>query len=400
VRDAGPVHLVPIGGSPSRATAGPCFEERSTRMKKFLILAMVGALVVGACSSAGSGASAGASAAPSAAAGAGGLVGIAMPTKSSARWIADGDNLVKSLTELGYTTDLQYAEDDIPTQLNQVENMITKGAKVLVIAAIDGTTLTDTLQKAADAGIKVFAYDRLIRNSPNVDYYAAFDNFDVGVAQAGSIVDSLDLNNAAGPFNIELFAGSPDDNNAGFFFNGAMSILQPLIDSGKLVVQSKETKFPEQVGTLRWDGATAQARMDTILATHYTDKRVDAVLSPYDGISRGIIASLKQVGYYTADKPAPVVTGQDAELPSVKSILAGEQTSTVFKDTRTLAAQVAKMVDQFHKGQTVEVNDTETYENGVKTVPSYLLPVVSVTKDNVVKELVDTGYYTQAEVDN
>jgi putative multiple sugar transport system substrate-binding protein len=364
-------------------------------MKRFLTLAIAGLFVVGACSSTGGGASAGSSAA----AGAGGLVGIAMPTKSSARWIADGDNLVKSLTELGYTTDLQYAEDDIPTQVSQVENMITKGAKVLVIAAIDGTTLTDTLQKAADAGIKVFAYDRLIRNSPNVDYYAAFDNFDVGVAQAGSIVDSLDLNNAAGPFNIELFAGSPDDNNAGFFFNGAMSILQPLIDSGKLVVKSGETKFPEQVGTLRWDGATAQARMDNILATHYTDEDVDAVLSPYDGISRGIIASLKQVGYYTAEKPGPVVTGQDAELPSVKSILAGEQTSTVFKDTRTLAAQVAKMVDQFLKGEEVEVNDTETYENGVKTVPSYLLPVVSVTKDNVVKELVDTGYYTQAEID-
>jgi putative multiple sugar transport system substrate-binding protein len=329
---------------------------------------------------------------------AGGLVGIAMPTKSSARWIADGDNLVKSLQAAGYETDLQYAEDDIPTQLNQVENMITKGAKALVIAAIDGTTLADTLQKAADAGIKVFAYDRLIRESPNVDYYAAFDNFDVGVAQAGSIVDSLDLNNAAGPFNIELFAGSPDDNNAGFFFNGAMSVLQPFIDSGKLVVQSGETKFPEQVGTLRWSGDAAQARMDNILASKYADGRVDAVLSPYDGISRGIIASLKQVGYYTADKPGPVVTGQDAELPSVKSILAGEQTSTVFKDTRVLAAKVAEMVAQFLGGQTVDVNDTTTYDNGVKVVPSYLLPVTSVTKDNVTQELVDTGYYTAEEV--
>jgi putative multiple sugar transport system substrate-binding protein len=376
-------------------------EERSVPMKKLLSFAVAGVLALAACSTptttpAGS-VPAGSGPAGSAATGAGGLVGIAMPTKSSARWIADGDNLVKSLKELGYQTDLQYAEDDIPTQVSQVENMITKGAKVLVIAAIDGTTLTDTLKKAADAGIKVFAYDRLIRNSPNVDYYAAFDNFDVGVAQAGSIVDSLKLATASGPFNIELFAGSPDDNNAGFFFNGAMSILQPLIDSGKLVVQSKETKFPEQVGTLRWDGATAQARMDNILATHYADKEVHAVLSPYDGISRGIIASLKQVGYYGA-KPAPVVTGQDAELPSVKSILAGEQTSTVFKDTRTLAAQVAKMVDQFLKGQTVEVNDTKTYENGVKTVPSFLLPVVSVTKDNVTKELVDTGYYKADEV--
>jgi putative multiple sugar transport system substrate-binding protein len=373
-------------------------------MKKFLTVALVaGSLVVAAC---GGGAATPApttapaeSQAPaeSSAAG-GGLVGIAMPTKSSARWIADGDNLVKALTALGYETDLQYAEDDIPTQLNQVENMITKGAKVLVIAAIDGTTLADTLQKAADAGIKVFAYDRLIRESPNVDYYAAFDNFDVGVAQAGSIVDSLDLNNAAGPFNIELFAGSPDDNNAGFFFNGAMSILQPFIDSGKLIVKSGETEFPAQVGTLRWDGATAQARMDNILATHYADSKVDAVLSPYDGISRGIIASLKQVGYYTPEQPGPVVTGQDAELPSVKSILAGEQTSTVFKDTRLLAAQVAKMVNQFLAGETVEVNDTETYENGVKVVPSYLLPVTSVTKDNVTEALVDTGYYTAEEV--
>jgi putative multiple sugar transport system substrate-binding protein len=379
-------------------------------MKKFLSVAIAaGALVVAACGG-GAATPAPASQAPatekpaesmapeSQAPVAGGLVGIAMPTKSSARWIADGDNLVKSLQALGYETDLQYAEDDIPTQLSQVENMITKGAKVLVIAAIDGTTLADTLQKAADAGIKVFAYDRLIRNSPNVDFYAAFDNYDVGVAQAGSIVDTLDLNNAAGPFNLELFAGSPDDNNAGFFFNGAFDTLKPFIDSGKLVVQSNETKFPEQVGTLRWDGAAAQARMDNILATYYADKRVDAVLSPYDGISRGIIASLKQVGYYSADKPAPVVTGQDAELPSVKSILAGEQTSTVFKDTRTLAAQVAKMVDQFLKGETVEINDTETYDNGVKVVPSYLLPVLSVTKDNVTQALVDSGYYTAEEV--
>jgi putative multiple sugar transport system substrate-binding protein len=387
-------------------------------MKKFLTVALAaGALVVAACggssatsapastaaseapaASESAGASASAGASESAAAGAGGLVGIAMPTKSSARWIADGDNLVKALNGMGYETDLQYAEDDIPTQVSQVENMITKGAKALVIAAIDGTTLTDTLQKAADAGIKVFSYDRLIRNSPNVDYYAAFDNYKVGVAQAQSIIDTLQLDTAAGPFNIELFAGSPDDNNAGFFFNGAMDTLKPYLDSGKLVVQSGETKFPEQVGTLRWSGDAAQARMDNILSSKYADKRVDAVLSPYDGISRGVIASLKQVGYYSADKPGPVVTGQDAELPSVKSILSGEQTSTVFKDTRLLAAQVAKMVNQLLTGATVEVNDTTTYENGVKTVPSYLLPVVSVNKDNVTQALVDTGYYTADEV--
>jgi putative multiple sugar transport system substrate-binding protein len=378
--------------------------EESSPMKRLLALTAAAGLALAACNSSGAStapsaavASSGASTAPGESLAAGtGLVGIAMPTKSSARWIADGDNLVKALTAIGYTTDLQYAEDDIPTQVSQVENMITKGAKVLVIAAIDGTTLTDTLQKAADAGIKVLAYDRLIRNSPNVDYYTTFDNFKVGVLQANSIVDCL--GSGAGPFNIELFAGSPDDNNAGFFFNGAMSVLQPLIDSGKLKVQSGQNKFPEQVGTLRWDGATAQARMDNILSTNYADKRVDAVLSPYDGISRGIIASLKQVGYYTADKPAPCVSGQDAELPSVKSILAGEQTSTVFKDTRLLAAQAAKMVNQMLSGATVETNDTTTYENGVKTVPSFLLDMISVTKDNVQKELVDSGYYTAADV--
>ncbi len=351
-------------------------------MKKLLALVAAGMLVLTACTST-----------PAASTG-GGLIGIAMPTKSSARWVADGANLVKSLTTLGYTTDLEYAEDKIPTQVSQIENMITKGAKVLIIAAIDGTTLTDTLQKAADAKIKVLAYDRLINGSPNVDYYTTFDNFKVGVLQGTSIETALNLKTAPGPFNIELFAGSPDDNNAHFFFNGAMSILQPYIDSKKLVVQSGQVKFPDEVGTLRWDGATAQKRMDNILSSKYASARVDAVLSPYDGISRGIIASLKAVGYYSTAKPGPVVSGQDAELPSVKSILAGEQTSTVFKDTRLLAAQAAKMADQMLKAQTVDTNDLKTYDNGKKVVPSFLLDMVSVTKDNVQAALVDSGYYT------
>jgi putative multiple sugar transport system substrate-binding protein len=371
-------------------------------MKKLLSLGAVAMLAFAACAtpaaSTNPAASTGAGSSAAAGGGSGGLSGIAMPTKSSQRWVADGDNLVKSLTALGYTTDLEYAEDKIPTQVSQVENMITKGAKLLIIAAIDGTTLTDTLQKAADAKIKVLAYDRLINKSPNVDYYTTFDNFKVGVLQAGSIVDCLGLKDGKGPFNIELFAGSPDDNNSHFFFNGAMSVLQPYIDSGKLVVQSGQTKFPDQVGTLRWDGATAQARMDNILSSKYASARVDAVLSPYDGISRGIIASLKAVGYYSAAKPAPCVSGQDAELPSVKSILAGEQTSTVFKDTRLLAKQAAKMADEMLKGTTVDVNDTKTYDNTIKIVPTFLLDMVSVTKDNVQKELVDSGYYTADQV--
>ena len=324
-------------------------------------------------------------------------IGIAMPTKASARWIDDGNNMVKVLKERGYGTDLQYAEDDVPNQLSQVENMVAKGVKALVIAAIDGTTLSDVLKQAKAAGITVIAYDRLIRDTPNVDYYATFDNFQVGVLQAQSIEQGLGLKDGKGPFNIELFGGSPDDNNAFFFYDGAMSVLQPMIDAGEIAVASGQMGM-DKVGTLRWDGAAAQARMDTILSTYYADKRVDAVLSPYDGISRGIIASLKQVGYYTADKPAPVVTGQDAELPSVKSILAGEQTSTVFKDTRNLAAQAAKMADQMLKGSTVDTNDTKTYDNGVKVVPSFLLDMVLVTKDNVQKELVDSGYYKASDL--
>jgi len=326
-----------------------------------------------------------------------GLVGIAMPTKSSARWIDDGNNIVKQLQAAGYQTDLQYADDDIPNQLSQIENMVTKGAKVLVIASIDGTTLSDVLQKAHDAGIKVIAYDRLIRDSANVDYYATFDNFQVGVLQAGTIVDKLGLKDGKGPFNIELFGGSPDDNNAFFFYDGAMSVLQPYIDSGKLVVKSGQTGM-DKVGTLRWDAATAQARMDNLLSANYTDAKVDAVLSPYDGLSIGIISSLKGVGYGTADQPLPVVSGQDSEVPSIKSIIAGEQYSSIFKDTRDLAKVTVSMVDAVMSGKEPEVNDTKTYDNGVKVVPSYLLKPVAVTKENYKTVLVDGGYYTEDQL--
>ena len=326
-----------------------------------------------------------------------GTVGIAMPTKSSTRWIADGDNIVKQLKDRGYATDLQYAEDDIPTQLSQIENMVTKGAKVLVVASIDGTTLSDILKQAHDAGTKVIAYDRLIRDTPNVDYYATFDNFQVGVLQAGSIVDGLGLKDGKGPFNVELFGGSPDDNNAFFFYNGAMSVLQPYIDSGKLVVASGQTGM-DKVGTLRWDPSVAQSRMDNILSAYYSDKKVDAVLSPYDGLSIGIISSLKGVGYGSGDQKMPIISGQDAEIPSVKSIIAGEQNSTIFKDTRDLAKVTVDMVDAMAAGTEVQVNDTKTYENGVKVVPSYLLKPVLVTKDNYKKVLVDGGYYTEDQL--
>ncbi|NVD39558.1 sugar ABC transporter substrate-binding protein [Ensifer sp. HO-A22] len=328
-----------------------------------------------------------------------GAVGISMPTKTSTRWISDGETMEKLFKEAGYTPDLQFADDDIPNQLAQIENMVTKGAKVLIIGAIDGTTLSDILQKAHDAGVKVIAYDRLIRDSGNVDYYATFDNFQVGVQQATSLVQGLKLDGATEPKNIELFGGSPDDNNAFFFYDGAMSVLQPLIDSGKLVVKSGQ-KGMDQVGTLRWEGAVAQARMENLLSAHYTDAKVDGVLSPYDGLSIGIISALKGVGYGSGDMPMPVVTGQDAELPSVKSILAGEQYSSIFKDTRELAKVTVGMVNAIMEGKEPEVNDTKTYDNGVKVVPSYLLKPVAVDKSNIKDVMVSSGYYTEDQINN
>jgi len=327
------------------------------------------------------------------------IVGISMPTKTSTRWISDGESMVKAFEALGYKTDLQFADNDIPNQLSQIENMVTKGANVLVVAAIDGTTMSDILQKAHDQGVLVVSYDRLITKTPNVDYYATFDNFGVGVIQGTQLLEGLGLKPGEkapagkGPFNVELFGGSPDDTNAGYFYNGAMSVIQPFIDDGTIKIPSGQMGM-DKVGTLRWLAATAQARMDNLLSAYYTDKKVDGVLSPYDGLSIGILSSLKGVGYCTPEQPCPVVTGQDAEVASVKSIIAGEQRYTVFKDTRLLAAQTAKMVDEALKGQTVDVNDTKTYDNGVKVVPSYLLTPFSVDKTNYSKILVDSGYYT------
>lgn len=322
-----------------------------------------------------------------------GTIGISMPTKSSARWIDDGNNMVKSAQAKGYKTDLQYADDDIPNQLAQIENMVTKNVKVLVIAAIDGTTLTDVLHKAAEKGIKVIAYDRLIRGSADVSYYATFDNFQVGVLQASYIEKALGLKEGKGPFNIELFGGSADDNNAFFFYNGAMSILQPLIDAGDIVVPSGQMGM-DVVGTLRWDGAVAQARMDNLLSANYGDKQLHGALSPYDGLSIGILSSVKGVGYGSGDLPMPIVTGQDAEVPSVKSMIAGEQYSTIFKDTRALAGVTVKMVDAIISGGEPEINDTSTYDNGVKVVPSYLLEPLPVDVTNYEEILVGSGYYT------
>jgi putative multiple sugar transport system substrate-binding protein len=374
--------------------------ERNHTVKKRSVLALIAsaALALGlvACAPAADGGSEGE----------GGLIGIAMPTRSSERWIQDGDALKAQFEEAGFEVDLQYAEDDIPTQVSQIENMVTKGAVALVVAAIDGTTLTTVLEEAASQDVVVIAYDRLLRETEAVSYYATFDNFKVGQQQAWSVLNGLGLTELdgtpiadapAGPFNIELFAGSLDDNNAFFFFNGAMDVLNPLIEDGTLVVKSGQTDI-EQVATLRWDGETAQSRMEDLLASQYSDgSTVDAVLSPYDGISRGIISALTDAGY-TVGADFPIISGQDAELDSVKAIIAGEQYATIFKDTRLLAAKAAEITIAALSGEEPEINDTETYDNGVKVVPSYLLEPFIVVADNIQEQLVDSGYWTEEEI--
>lgn len=326
-----------------------------------------------------------------------GLIGVSMPTKSQLRWNDDGNNMVKYLKEAGYTVDLQYAEDDIPNQLAQIENLVTKGAKVLVIAAIDGTTLASALREASKKGVKVISYDRLITNVEAVDYYATFDNFQVGVIQGNVLVDALHLKEGKGPFNIELFGGSPDDNNAYFFYNGALSILKPYIDSGKLVVRSKQMGM-DKIGTMRWDGDIAKTRMGKLLPDYYVNEKLHAVLSPNDGLAMGVIAALKNAGYGTSQKPLPFVTGQDADIPSVKSIIAGEQYSTVFKDTRALAKVTVQMVDALVSGKRPEINDTKTYNNGIKVIPSYLLKPVPVDRSNYKAIVIDSGYIKEAQL--
>lgn len=333
----------------------------------------------------------------------GALVGVAMPTKVSERWIKDGDAVKSALEKKGYKVDLEYADNKIPQQVQQVSNMITKGAKVLIVASIDGGSLSDQLDSAAAAGIEVISYDRLLTGNENVDYYVSFDNYKVGVDQATSLLTGLGLADADGtkvegaePKTIELFAGSPDDNNATFFFNGAMDTLKPYIEDGSITVGSGQTDFT-QVATQQWDPATAKARMQNLIASTYSGgTKLDGVLSPYDGISIGIISALEGAGY--SSDALPVVTGQDAEAASVKSIIAGQQYSTIYKDTRQLADQSVVMADDILKGETPETNDDETYDNGEKVVPTYLFQPTIVTKDNYKEVLVDSGYFTEADL--
>ena len=316
-------------------------------------------------------------------------VGVAMPTKDLQRWNQDGANMEAMLKEAGYEVDLQYANNDVNTQLTQVQTMVDNDCDVIVIAAIEGSSLGSALESAKAKNIPVIAYDRLLMDSDAVSYYATFDNYKVGTVQGEFVRDALDLDNAEGPFNIEFTAGDPGDNNAGFFFNGAMDVLKPYIESGKLVVPSGQTEF-EQVATPTWKTDVAQARAEDILASNYADgTELDAWLCSNDSTALGVTNALEAnyVGKW------PIITGQDCDIQNTKNMIAGKQAMSVFKDTRTLAAQVVKMVGQILKGEEVEVNDTETYNNNVIVVPSFLCAPVFANADNYQELLVDSGYY-------
>lgn len=327
-------------------------------------------------------------------------VGVAMPTQSSERWINDGANMKSQLEALGYEVDLQYAEDDVQAQVSQIENMIASGVNCLVIAAIDSSALVNVEAQAKDAGIPIIAYDRLLMDTDAVSYYATFDNKGVGTAIANYIVEAADLEGtkAAGESKtIEFFMGSPDDNNAVFLYNGVMEVLQPYLDDGTLVCNSGRTSFDDTC-ILRWSQETAQQNAENFLTGFYANEDLDIACTAFDGFAYGVKAALEGAGY--TDANWPIITGQDAELMAVKNIIAGKQSSSIYKDTRLLAEKCVKMVQAVLEGAEPEINDTEQYNNGKITVPSYLCTPVAVDKNNYKEIIVDGGYYTEDQLAN
>lgn len=310
-------------------------------------------------------------------------IGVALPQKTSENWVLAEKLFNDGLSEAGFKPDVQFANGGVSEQQNQISAMVTKGAKVIIVGAIDGSQLGTQLKQAKDAGATIIAYDRLLLNTENVDYYVAYDNFKVGELQGQALLEGLKAKKPEGPYNIELFAGSPDDANAKVFFDGAMSVLQPKIDDGTLKVVSGQTSF-EQAVTQGWKAENAQRRADTLLTGSYTSEPLHGVLSPNDTLARAVLTSVKAAG-----KEIPVVTGQDSEVESVKSIMAGEQYSTINKDTRALVEHAITMVKDLQAGKELEINDTDSYDNGVKTVPAYLLEPQIVTAENVKTAYVD-----------
>ncbi len=329
--------------------------------------------------------------------GEGKLVGVTMPTKSLQRWNEDGANVKAALEAKGYKVDLQYADETQPMQNSQIENQITMGVDVLVIASIDGGALGGVLDQAKAAGIPVIAYDRLLTNSASVDYYATFDNYGVGKMQGEFIEKALGLaDGEKGPFTMECFGGDPGDNNAKLFNQGAMDVLQQYIDSGVLVVKSEQIEYPGEIAITNWKAQGAQDRMDNLLTAYYADENIDVVLSPNDSLAQGIVASLKGSGYGTDDKPFPIITGQDCDKINVGQIIRGEQSMSIFKDTRILAQQVIAMTDALLAGAEVPVN--AEYDNGVVKVPSFNCEIQFADKDNWKALLVDSEYYKLSDI--
>ncbi|MDN3937756.1 MULTISPECIES: sugar-binding protein [unclassified Arthrobacter] len=310
-------------------------------------------------------------------------IGVALPQKTSENWVLAEKLFNDGLNGAGFKADVQFANGGVSEQQNQISAMVTKGDKVIIVGAIDGAQLGTQLKQAKDAGATIIAYDRLLLNTENVDYYVAYDNFKVGVLQGQALLDGMKAKKPTGPYNIELFAGSPDDANAKVFFDGAMSVLKPKLDDGTLKVVSGQTSF-EQAVTQGWKAENAQRRADTLLSGSYGSATLDGVLSPNDTLARAVLTSVKAAG-----KPLPVITGQDSEVESVKSIMAGEQYSTINKDTRKLVEHAITMVKDIQAGKKPEINDDKSYNNKVKTVPAFLLEPVIVTKENVKTAYVD-----------
>ena len=360
-------------------------------MKKKLVLAMAAAMAISSC------------AVPvfaDDAAAEGGKIGISMPTQSLERWNRDGSYLE------GYDVELTYSDNETDRQVNDIQNLISDGVDLLVVAAIDGEALNTVMDEAADANIPVISYDRLIK-SDAVAYYVSFDNYTVGTLQGQYVIDTLDLDNAKDKtYNIEFTAGDPADNNAGYFFNGAYDTLKPYLDAGTLKVVSGQTDF-DSVATAQWDTQTALERMQNILASYYADgTQLDVALCSNDSTALGVTQAIES-DY--AGKNDVLITGQDGDEANLANIVDGKQSMTVYKAVANEAVVTLDLAEAMLKGETVDDSlikdsgwdfdctyDTESYEtsDGNKC-PSFLLVPTVITKDNMKEELVDTGYYTQ-----
>jgi putative multiple sugar transport system substrate-binding protein len=343
------------------------------------------------------------SAAPTAAVEVGGTVGIVLPTKDEPRWIQDEARFRDALTAAGYDVEILFSQGDSAKEKANVESLISKGIKVLIITPQDGTAAAAAANAARDAGVKVISYDRLILETDAVDYYVTFDSIAVGESQAQYLVDK-----ATGSGNpLYLYAGAASDNNAFLFFEGAWNVLQPKIADGTFVIknsseavalQDKATLTRDEMSkiigqvTTNWDFNTAKNLAESNLtATAAADKGDVFILAPNDGTARAIADA------YAADKDVTsyVVTGQDAEKASVQYIIDGKQSMTVLKDVRTLVGDAIAAAVAYLSGGTPE--QTNTYNNGAIDVPAKPSEVIAVDKDNVQSAIIDSGYWPASD---